>query len=631
MLKSDERQRLAYAALQLRIDSLRATTEAQSGHPTSCLSAADIISVIFFHLLRYDISDPKNKHNDRFIMSKGHAIPVVYAAYKLLGVINDDELLNLRKFNSVLEGHPTPRFAFNEAATGSLGQGLSIGVGMALNARLEKLDYKTFVMMGDAEIAEGSVWEAAALAAHYKLNNLIGIVDCNRFGQSGESLYDHNVDSCANKFSAFGWHTIVIDGHDIDQIVDAFQQALNVFDKPTMIIAKTFKGFGIDGIQDKNGYHGKPFKKEDLEQVIHNLCARFSDSSAYQLETSLSIKNICDEDLHECSSFISHQNLNISKDEHSNLFSQEESISTRKAFGYALEELGGMNKDVVVLDADVNNSTFTDFFGKQFKDRFFQCFVAEQNMIGVATGLQARGKIPFVATFGAFLSRAHDQIRMAAIGRNALRICGSHCGVSIGQDGPSQMALEDIAMMRSIPGSIVLYPSDGVSTYKLVEQMAFYRDGISYMRTTRADVPILYGKHEPFPLGECKVLRRTGNDKVCIVAAGITVFEALKAQEILWSRDISVSVVDLYCIKPLPVEQLIDLAKDAHHKIITVEDHYLQGGLGEAVAGALVNSGVTVQMMGVRGLSRSGSPEELLNFAGIDAENIVHAVEIMMR
>lgn len=629
-LTQDVRQFLASVALQLRIDSLRATTQAESGHPTSCLSAADIITVIFFHFLRYDLAHPKNKNNDRFIMSKGHAIPLVYAAWKQLGIVSDEELLSLRAFSSVLEGHPTPRFAYNEAATGSLGQGLSIGVGMALNARLEGLSYKTYVMMGDAEVAEGSVWEAAEIAAYYKLYNLLGFIDCNRLGQAGHALHDHDVQRYADKFNAFGWHTIVIDGHNLDEIVDACVKAQYITDKPTMIVAKTFKGHGLENVENKLGFHGKPFKANELDGAIEQLKLKFPEAASYK--STLQFQMNAPEKTNESVHFRGQTAvLSITQDPNSTLFLQDKEISTRKAFGYALAALGRINKDVIALDADVKNSTFTDIFEKEFQDRFIQCFVAEQNMVGIATGLQARGKIPFAATFGAFFTRAYDQIRMAGIGRNALRLCGSHCGVSIGQDGPSQMALEDIAMMRAVPGSIVLYPSDGVSTYKLVEQMALYRDGISYIRTTRADVPILYGKQENFPLGECKVLRRTGNDKVCIIAAGITLFEALKAQETLWAQDISVSVVDLYCIKPLPVEQLVDLARDADHKVITVEDHYLQGGLGEAVAGALVNAGITVQMMGVGGLSRSGSPEELLSCAGIDAESIVQAVELMLR
>ncbi|MBS1988234.1 transketolase [Candidatus Dependentiae bacterium] len=629
-LPNEIRQFLAHVALQLRIDSLRATTQAKSGHPTSCLSAADMIAAIFFHILRYDLKNPKNRNNDRFILSKGHAIPIVYAAYKQLGVVSDQELLELRTFDAHLEGHPTPRFAYNEAATGSLGQGLSVGVGMALNAKMEKLNYRTIVMMGDAEIAEGSVWEAAELAAHYHLNNLIALVDCNRLGQSGQTMHDHEVKRHADKFAAFGWHTLIIDGHNLDQIVDAFTQAQAVSEKPTMIIAKTYKGYGLEGIENLNGFHGKPLNMSELEDAIRSLVARFHEASQFAPKKPFIMAQP-----HESHELEHHRMsggpLSIIKDTNGALFAQGKSISTRKAFGYALAALGRANSAVVALDGDVKNSTYTDIFEAEFPDRFIQCFVAEQNMVGAAVGLQARGKVPFAATFGAFFTRAHDQIRMAGIGRNAVRLCGSHCGVSIGQDGPSQMALEDIALMRAIPGSIVLYPSDGVSTYKLVEQMGHYHDGISYIRTTRADVPILYGKHENFLLGECKVIRRTGNDQVCIVGAGITLFEALKAHETLWARDISVSVVDLYSIKPLPVEQLVDLARDANNKIITVEDHYVQGGFGEAIASALVNTGITVQTMGVTGLSRSGTPEELLNFAGIDAQAIVKAVELMLR
>lgn len=629
-LPNEIRDFLAHVALQLRIDSLRATTQAKSGHPTSCLSIADMIATIFFHILRYDIKNPKNRNNDRFILSKGHAIPVVYAAYKQLGVISDQELLELRTFDSPLEGHPTARFAYNEAATGSLGQGLSVGVGMAINARMEKLDYRTIVMMGDAEVAEGSVWEAAELASYYRLNNLVGVIDCNRLGQSGQTMHEHETKRYADKFAAFGWHTLLIDGHNFDQIADAFAQAQLMTEKPTMIIAKTYKGHGLDSIENLNGFHGKPLTNAELEPAIQSLQIRFKGATKLAQSKPFIMPHPEGNDEHEHHR-MSGGALNIIQDPNGSRFAQGNSISTRKAFGYALTALGRANSAVVALDGDVKNSTYTDIFEAEFPDRFIQCFVAEQNMVGTAVGLQARGKVPFAVTFGAFFTRAHDQIRMAGIGRNAVRLCGSHCGVSIGQDGPSQMALEDIALMRAIPGSIVLYPSDGVSTYKLVEQMGHYHDGISYLRTTRADMPILYGKHENFFLGECKVLRRTGNDQVCIIAAGITLYEALKAHESLWARDISISVVDLYSIKPLPVEQIIDLARDANNKIITVEDHYVQGGFGEAIASALVNTGITVQTIGVTGLSRSGTPEELLNFAGIDAQAIVKAVELMLR
>ena len=673
---------LAHQALNLRIDSIRATTASKSGHPTSCLSAADIISVLFFHILRHDIKNPKYFINDRFILSKGHAIPVVYAAWKNLGVISDEQLLSLRKFDSVLEGHPTPRFAYNEAATGSLGQGLSIGVGMALSAQRDRLGYKTYVMMGDSEIAEGSVWEAAELAAYYKLDNLVGIVDCNRLGQSEEVMNDHDVAKHAAKFTAFGWKTVVIDGHNLEEIVHAFEQAHDVKSQPSMIIAKTYKGFGLDTIQNKNGYHGKPFKEEELFEVIAALRKRFPEASNYKPtvvyeppmpetpDAHIPFDGAQDrlrvlQDAHDvgssgrAGSWVSQDErgllgargeepgealaktgvsnhlsantqaaivLDLTQDAQTALFDKDKKIATRQAYGYALASLGKASKNIYVLDGDVKNSTYGEIFEKEFPERFVQCFVAEQNMIGVSAGLELRGKIPFAATFACFLTRAHDQIRMAGIGRNALRICGSHAGVSIGEDGPSQMGLEDIALMRAIPDSIVLYPSDGVSAYKLVELMANYCQGVSYIRTTRAATPMLYDKDESFVLGGCKILRQSKNDKACIIAAGITVHEALKAYQMLKEQGIEVSIIDLYSVKPLDVQTIISVASNSCNTIITVEDHYLEGGIGEAVASALVNDQFSIKNLAVKKLSRSGTPEELLKYAEIDAESIVKTV-----
>jgi len=607
-------------ALNLRIDSIRATTASKSGHPTSCLSAADIISTIFFNFLKYDLKNPKNPNNDRFILSKGHAIPVVYAAWKQLGVISDDQLLTLRKFDSVLEGHPTPRFAYNEAATGSLGQGLGIGVGMALNAKQENLDYKTFVMMGDGEIAEGSIWEAAELAAHYKLDNLIAIVDSNRLGQSGESIEGHDVTKYANKFEAFGFKTHVIDGHDLNQIFHALTQAYSTKDRPTAIIAKTLKGYGLKDIQDKNNFHGKPFKQEELESVIKELQNNFKEDTNntqdYKPEEPTIVENIKTKNI----------SISLQEDINSKLFDKDKKIATRKAYGYALAALGRNNQDVIALDADVKNSTFADIFEKEFPKRFIQCFIAEQSMVSIATGLQLRGKIPFAATFGAFFARAYDQIRMAGIGRNALRLAGSHCGVSIGEDGPSQMALEDIAIMRAVPNSVVLYPSDGVSAYKLTELMANYNDGVSYLRTSRPATQMLYDKNEDFKIGGCKVLKSSDNDQACIIAAGVTLHEALKAHEELLKQNINISVIDLYSVKPLDTKTIKGIAKKSGNRIITVEDHYIQGGLGEAVAAALVNDNIKVENLAVTQISRSGTPQELLEFAQIDSKSIVKKV-----
>jgi transketolase len=622
-------QFLTHQALNLRIDSLRMTSYAGSGHPTSCFSAADIIAALFFHELRYDYKNPSNPNNDRFILSKGHAIPVVYAALHQLGIISEKQLENFRSINSELEGHPTPRFAYNEAATGSLGQGLSIGLGMALHARHYKLPFRTYVMMGDGEIAEGSIWEAAELAAHYHVDNLVGIVDCNRLGQSGESLHAHHVDRLAKKFEAFGWETFIIDGHNTEEILETLKQIHHVKGKPSVIIAKTIKGYGLESIEDKGGYHGKPFKKEELAELEQRLTKRFADAASYKPSGTFTPQQPENKTL-TSSCTASKIAIDITKDPQAAAFCSDKKISTRKAFGYALASLGKACDRTFALDADVKNSTYTEFFEQTTPDRFIQCFIAEQNMVGVATGLASRGDIPFASTFGCFFTRAYDQIRMAGIGRIPLRLCGSHSGVSIGQDGPSQMGLEDISMIRAIPESVVLYPSDGVSTYKLVEQMARYSQGITYMRSTRADTPILYDKNESFPIGGCKILKSSDKDKACIVAAGITLHEALKAHEILKQKNINVSVIDLYSIKPLDEKTLLTVAQTSNNTIITVEDHYPQGGMGEAVMSALCNSNIKIHSMAVRQIARSGSPEDLMKMMGIDADSIVNKIQSLL-
>ncbi|MFH1254365.1 MAG: transketolase [bacterium] len=623
MLNKEQILYLKHQALNLRIDSIRATVQSKSGHPTSCLSIADIVSTIFFNFLRYDLKNPKQHNNDRVILSKGHAIPVIYAAWKQLGVISDEELLTLRKFTSQLEGHPTPRFAYNEAATGSLGQGLSVGLGMALAARMDKLDYTTYVLMGDGEIAEGSIWEASELAAFYHVDNLIGFVDCNRLGQTGPTLYEHQIQNYVNKFQAFGWKTLSIDGHDISQIVDAINIAKSTKKQPTMIIAKTFKGHGLEGIEDELNWHGKPLSQELAEKAILQLKIRFKEESEFK--PSMKYSPAMPTDIKTKKTIFVQADL--SEDINKKYFEKNALLSTRKAYGYALQTLGGNNTEIVALDADVSNSTFSDFFAKKFPERFIQCFIAEQNMISVSTGLQTRGKIPFAVTFAAFLTRAFDQLRMAGIGRNALRICGSHCGVSIGQDGPSQMGLEDIAMFNTIPNSIILYPSDAVCTYKLMNLCAAYNDGISYLRTTRADTQIIYDMDEKFEIGKCKVLRQNNNDTCCIVAAGITLHEALNAYELLKAEGIFVSVIDLYSVKPMDIETILKVAKSSNNKIITVEDHYINGGIGQMLAAQIINSGIKQKMLGVTKISRSGTPEELMHDAGIEAHHIIKTVK----
>lgn len=613
---------LRFYALQLRIDSVRATTASKSGHPTSCLSAADIVAALFFHQLRYNIQEPAYINNDRFILSKGHAVPIVYAAWKQLGVISDKELLSLRTFNSPLEGHPTPRFKYNEAATGSLGQGLSIGAGFALHAKKQNLDYVTYVLMGDGEIAEGSVWEAASFATQHKLTNLIGIVDVNELGQTGKTAFGHHTELYANRFEAFGWRTIVIDGHNMTEILEALVQAVESTTRPTMIIARTIKGYGLPSEAGKVGFHGVPIPEKHLDEAINELKKFFPVAAAYHVSKP--------PQLQKPSAAPTNNSCPKPTESFHSIFSEMELIAPRKAFGLGLAAVGAIYQNMIVLDADVKNSTFTEIFQQQFPSRFVECFVAEQNMIGVASGLALRGNLSVASTFGAFFTRAFDQIRMAAIGQIPLRLAGSHCGVSIGEDGPSQMGLEDISIMRSLPNSVVLYPSDGVSAYALCKTMAEYNGGISYIRTTRAQLPILYSGNEKFSIGGCKILRQSQQDVACVVAAGITLHEALHAYAILKSEQIAIAVIDAYSIKPLDAKTIANVAANAGHRLITVEDHYQAGGLGEAIASELYNEHFQHTLLCVKILPKSGSPSALLHAAGIDAQAIVQAVRKLL-
>jgi transketolase len=613
-------QFLAHKAYNLRAWSLRESGYARSGHPTTCLSAADIVSVLFFHVMRYTPDDFQNPDNDRFILSKGHASALLYAVWEEVGILSQEDLKGYRSINSPLEGHPTFRFSHTEAATGSLGIGLSIGVGMALNAKLDNRNYKTYVLMGDSETAEGSVWEAAEIASYYKLDNIIGIVDCNRLGQTTETMLDYHLQRYVDRFTAFGWKTFTVDGHDINALIDVFEQAHKVSGQPVMIIAKTVKGYGIDFAADKNGFHGKAFVGAELDRALESLQKKFPEAAAFESrgtwkpespESSDPIKRSCKS-----------QTIKLPAVS----YKKGERMATREAYGHALAALGDVCDTVVVLDAEVKNSTYAELFEKEHAERFFQCFIAEQNMVSMGVGFDLRGKIPFISTFGCFFTRAHDQIRMAAIGQSKLRLVGSHCGVSIGQDGPSQMALEDIAMMRALPESIVLYPSDAVSTHALVGQMARYSDGISYLRTTRGATPVLYDSNASFKIGGCAVLKQSKKDQVCIIGAGITLHEALKAYDQLQQKEINVSVIDLYCIKPLDVETIISVAQKSGGKIITVEDHYAQGGIGDAVCAALRNHDFVIECLAVHELPRSGKPEELLALYGIDAAAIITMV-----
>jgi transketolase len=599
-------------ANQLRIHSITATTAAGSGHPTSCLSAADLVATLFFGQMRYDAKNPHFYNNDRFILSKGHAAPLLYAAWAENGFVPVPELLTLRQFSSELEGHPTPRLAFVDVATGSLGQGLSVGAGMARAARFDKLDYNTYVLLGDGEIAEGAVWEAASFAGYYKLNNLIAIVDANRLGQSEATAFGHDIGVYAKRFDAFGWRVETIDGHDIEEIAEVLG-GVGLDDKPLVIIAKTYKGAGVSFLQDKDGWHGKPLNKEEAAKAI----AELQPSAKSGLGVPIPTPNPLPAPANAVPASYPPINYNLG-----------DKIATREACGTALARLGEADLRIVAVDGDTKNSTFADKFFKKFPERSTECFIAEQNMVGVATGLGTRGKVPFASTFATFFTRAYDQIRVAGISQSNLKLVGSHVGVSIGEDGPSQMALEDLAMMRAIVGSTVLYPGDAVATEKLLEQMALIK-GVCFLRTSRPKTPVIYGNDEKFPVGGAKVLRQNAGDKVTIVAAGVTLFEALKAADTLKTEGINVTVIDAYSIKPLGKDVILAAAKKTGNTVITVEDHYAEGGLGDAVAGELSADGIKVHKLAVVGIPHSGKAEELLAKFGIDAAAIVKKVKLL--
>jgi transketolase len=599
-------------ANQLRIHSIEATTAAGSGHPTSCCSAADLVAALFFGHMKYDAKNPHYYNNDRFILSKGHAAPLLYAAWAENGFIPIPELLTLRQFTSELEGHPTPRLAFVDVATGSLGQGLGVGVGMALAGRLDKLDYNTYVLMGDGEIAEGAVWEAANIAGIYKLNNLIAVVDANRLGQSEATAFGHNINVYRDRFKAFGWRVEEIDGHDIEEIIEVLS-GVGINDQPLAIIAKTYKGAGISFIQDKDGWHGKPLNKEEAAQAIAEL--------APSAKSGLGVPIPAPSQLPEPVNAVPASYPPIS-------YNLGDKIATREAYGNALARIGEVDLRIVAVDGDTKNSTFAEKFFEKFPERSTEGYIAEQNMVGMATGLSTRGKVPFASTFATFFTRAYDQIRVAGISHSNIKLVGSHVGVSIGEDGPSQMALEDLAMMRAVVDSTVLYPADAVATEKLLEEMALGK-GVYFLRTSRPKTPVIYGNDEKFPIGGAKILRQNAGDKVTVVGAGVTLFEALKAADQLKAEGIHITVIDAYSIKPLGKKEILAAAQKTHNTVITVEDHYAEGGLGDAVAGELSSEGVKVHKLAVHGLPRSGHAAELMAAFGIDAAAIVKKVKTL--
>lgn len=601
----------------IRYFILAATTEAGSGHPTSSLSAVDLMTVLFFGgFFRFNLDQPEYQNNDRLIFSKGHASPLFYALYAVAGRISEEELLGLRRFNSPLEGHPAMKFPYTEAATGSLGQGLSIGVGMALNGKyVDKLPYRTYVLLGDSEMSEGSQWEAIQIAAHYKLDNLIGILDINRLGQRGETMYGHNLKAYQKRLVAFGWATIVIDGHCLPKIIAAYKKISGMNGKPVMIIAKTVKGKGVSFLEDKDGWHGKALSQEELTRALIELG---------NVDKSIRGKIIKPEKMP-----ILNPLPKIKNDIQSIDYSKGELLATRKAYGNALVRIFPEFKNLVALDAEVSNSTYAEKFKEKYPARFFEMFIAEQNMVGTALGFSRRGKIPFISTFAAFFTRAFDQIRMCQYSDANIKFVGSHAGVSIGEDGASQMGLEDIAMFRTLLQSVVLYPADAVSTEALVEKAARHK-GIVYLRTTRQDTPIIYSNNEKFVIGGSKTLRASDQDKATVIAAGITLYEALKAYEELKKENILLRIIDLYSLKPLDVKTLKKAARETK-AVIIVEDHFAEGGIGEAVASALSNEKARLASLAVRKMPKSGRPEELLNYEEISAPAIIKKVKEIIK
>ncbi len=602
---------LTQLAREIRASCLQQSTDAGSGHPTSSLSAADLMTVLFFGgFFHYDPDQPDHPNNDRLIFSKGHASPLFYALWAAAGTISDEELTTYRQFGSRLEGHPTPRFPNAEAATGSLGQGLAIGLGLALNAqRLDQLPYRTYVLLGDSEMSEGSQWEALQLAAHYRLHQLTAIVDVNRLGQSRATMLGHDLDTYAKRAEAFGWRPLIVDGHDLEQIADAYRQATTGTERPTMILARTIKGKGVSFLEDADNWHGKPVKAEQLQQALDELAPLPEQRTIQPLPKP--------ENRRPASA--------PARAAQPAKYKAGDKVATRSAYGDALRRLAPAHPALVALDAEVSNSTMSEELCDAAPERFFEMYIAEQAMVGTAQGLAARGKIPFVSTFAAFLSRAFDQIRMSQYSNANIKFVGSHAGVSIGEDGPSQMGLEDVAMFRTLPSAVVLHPADAVATEQLVEA-ALKHDGIVYLRTLRQKVPVLYAAKDTFTVGGSKVLRQSAEDVATVVAAGTTVHEALAAYEQLLERGQRIRVVDAYSIQPIDQETL-QKAAAATGRVVTVEDHAAAGGLGEAVLSALASRPVPTEVLAVRRRPMSGTGEELRDYEGISADGIMAAVE----
>lgn len=598
-------------ATRMRIHSVRSTTTAGSGHPTTCCSAAEIMTALFFDAMRYDPSDPGSEANDVFILSKGHAAPVLYAAWAEVGYLAEDDLLNLRRIDSDLEGHPPTTLPFVDVATGSLGQGLCVGVGMAHACRLDGNDRRVWVLLGDGEVAEGSVWEAASMAANDKLGNLVATVDVNRLGQSAPTMLEHDMDAYRVRWEAFGWETLVVDGHDLGALIEAYGAARASADTPTVILAKTFKGRGIPCAEDKDGWHGKPIPAGELaDETLAALNAQLTGAD-FKWQPSLPPPTPS-------------QPAPTASGAPPPYAIGGAAVATRQAYGAALEALARTDPRVVGVDGDVGNSTFTTDIAKADPSRLLQCYIAEQNLVGVAMGLACRGKIPFASSFACFLARGYDFMRLAAISSTNIKLVGTHAGISIGEDGASQMGLEDLAMTCAEPNYTVFYPSDATSAWRAIE-LAASIDGPVYVRTSRPKTAILYGPDEAFAAGRSKVVRKSAQDRVAIVGAGVTLYEALEAADALAAEGIHARVIDLFSVKPIDRETLVAAAAVCDGNVVTVEDHYAHGGIGSAVMAALAEEPVRVRQLAVRGIARSGKPAELLDRYGISARHIAAA------
>lgn len=622
-LEAETLQELKDIANKIRLHSIRSTNAANSGHPTSSCSAAEILSTLFFHTMRYNADFPKDPNSDRFVMSKGHACPALYGAWVEAGHLTIDQLMTLRKIDSDIEGHPTPRLDFIDVGTGSLGQGLSCAAGMAYTGKFfDRASYRVFCLLGDGETAEGSVWEALHFAAYYGLDNLVAVFDINRLGQSQATSMGHEMETYSSRLQAFGWEAVVVDGHDVTQLCSALKMAEQTKGRPFAILAKTFKGRGIDGVEDMDNWHGKPLG-ERAQAALEQIENRISNRGATTLTIQEPMKDAPvvptdDSDIRLAAP---------------PSYKLGEKVATRLAYGTGLVKLGQCCQRVIALDGDVKNSTYAEKFMKAFPERFIECFIAEQNMVGVAVGCATRNRtIPFCSTFATFFTRAYDQLRMGAISSANIKCCGSHAGCSIGEDGPSQMGLEDIGLFRSLPGSTVFYPSDAVTTERAVE-LAAKTVGICFIRTTRAATPVIYKNDKVFEVGKGKLVRRSPDDKVLIVGAGITLFEALKAADVLaQTAQLQCCVMDPFTLKPIDIDLLAAEAKRVGGRVLTVEDHYPEGGLGEAVCGALAHlPDVVVKRLAVSCLPRSGTPEQLMELCGISSNHIVEAVKEMLQ